>query len=217
MALSYDTSGAARVNAVGAASDVTLAAAEANEIAIIFTWLGTEEPTVTVDGNAATQIGTGITFATSQKFRAWYYLNPPTSSVIYRGIEAVNKTEIHVLLYKGAKQSGQPDSIATLDDLNPNPFTISTTVVAADSWLVSICRDYVSGAQTAGTGTTLRQAGIGASTGDSNTGYAAGSQSMGWVPDTANEDTAGIIVSIAPSVAAPVASFTPTLLTLSVG
>jgi len=202
MALSFDTSGAARVNTVGATSTVNLTAAEANEIAIIFTWLGTTVPTVTVDGNAATQIGTGITFASgAQTIRAWYYINPPTSSTAYSGVSAGDKTEIHVLLYKGAKQTGIPDSSATLDDTNPNPFTISTTVVAANSWIVSMARDYISGAHTAGTGTTLRQAGIGASTGDSNGTVGTGSQSMGWVPNSAGEDTAGFIVSIDPSVA----------------
>lgn len=200
MAIAFDTSGAARVNTIGATSTVNLTAAETAELAIIFTWNGaTGTPTLTVGGNAATQIGTGITFSGTQVIRAWYYVNPPTSSTAYSGTLAGDKTEIHALLYKGASQTGIPDSYATLDTPSSNPFTISTTVVLTNSWLVSMARDYTSGAQTAGTGTTLRQAGIGASSGDSNGTVGTGSRSMGWTPASAGEGVAGFIVSIAPA------------------
>lgn len=198
MAIAFDTSGAARVNTVGATSTVSLTAAEANELAIIFIWSGsTTAPTVTVGGSAATLIGS-ITFATVNVLKAYYFLNPPTTATDYSGTTSDAKTEIHALLYKGASQSGVPDSFATLDVADPNPFTISTTVIAT-SWLVSAARDYAEGTTTAGVGTTLRNAGIGLQSGDSNALVGTGSQSMGWVPNTANNDTVGFIVSFAPA------------------
>lgn len=198
-AITFDTSGAART--AGTAT-VSLAAAEANEIAILFVWGSNTAPTsVTVDGVAATSIGS-ITFASAtQGIFAYYFLNPSTSSINYSASQT-GSPELHVLLYKGAKQTGQPDSFASSDQANPNPFTISTNVVADNSWLVSMARDYTEGATTASTGTTQRNAGVGAQSGDSNAAKAAGSQSMSWAPNTANNDTAGFIVSIAPTVTA---------------
>lgn len=203
MALAFDTSDAGRTGGVGATHSFDLAAAEANEIAIIFVWSNAVPSAVTVEGAAATAIGSINFAAGAQYIHAYYFLNPPTSATTTYSATSTNP-ELHALLYKGAKQSGQPDSSASSDQANPNPFTISTTVVASDCWLVSMARDYVSGAQSAGTGTTLREAGVGASSGDSNGVVGTGSQSMGWVPNSANEDTAGFIVSISP-VAAPVA------------
>lgn len=174
-----------------------LAAAEANEIAVIFIWGNNATASATVEGAAATAIGS-ISFAGATQFiHAFYFLNPSTSATTtYEGTST--NPEMHVLLYKGAKQTGQPDSFNSSDVANPNPYTISTTVVAANCWLVSMARDYDEGATTAGTGTTLREAGVGAQSGDSNATVGTGAQSMSWVPNTANNNTAGFIVSIAP-------------------
>lgn len=204
MALSFDTSDAART---ALTATFNLTAAEANEIALLFIWDSVGPSAVTVGGVAATLIG-DITFSGgTQRITAYYFLDPPTSSTAYTATSA-GVPELHVLLYKGARQTSQPDSFNSLDDTNPNPFTISTTVVTADSWLVSMARDYVAGAVTAGVGTTLREAGVGASSGDSGGPVGAGSQSMGWVPNSAGNDTAGFIVSIAPAAVAAVSSLT---------
>ena len=207
MSISFDTSDAIRQAGVGATATFDLAAAEANEIAVIFVWSNAIPSAVTVEGVGATAVGS-ISFAGGAQFiHCYYFLNPPTSVTTSYAATSTNP-ELHVLLYKGAKQTDQPDSFNSLDDTNPNPFTISTTVVASDCWLVSMARDYAAGAVSAGTGTTLREAGVGASSGDSGAVVGTGAQSMGWVPNSAGNDTAGFIVSISPAAVAVVSSLT---------
>ena len=206
MAIATDAFGFARVNTVGAASTVTLAAAEANEVAVIYIWNdAAATPTVTVNGVSATQVGTGINITGTQYIRAFYFANPPTSSVNYVGTTVGGKTEIHVLLYKGGKQTGIPDSFNSQTG-GLSPQTISTTVVATGCWLVSMSRDYDTGVNNASTGTTLRNAGIGAASGDSNGTVGTGSQGMTWTGNDGASHLGQFIVSIAPDAVVVVAS-----------
>lgn len=216
MALAFDTSGGDyEYNTSTSGCTFNLTAGAANSIAILFvrfTYTGATSAwanTPTVGGNSATQIGSDHTISGEQMFRAYYYLNPPTSSTAYLvttdDINVNRDIGMQVLIYSDANQSGQPDSNASANATGN--LTLSTTVVAANCWLVSCARNIAVGPPTAGSGTTIRGAGteIAFAAGDSNGTVGTGSQSMGW--NAAASTTGGIIVSIAPT--APVAALTP--------
>ncbi len=201
MAISFDKSGSATgtTNA-----SIALAAAEANELAIIVVDIFTSDlpiGTPTVNGSSAgvTQFGGDFTgIRSGQTIRFYYLVNPPTSSVPYATTGEVNGVQIYVGLYKGAAQSGIPDSINHTDSTVSVGITLSTTVVASNCWLFSLYEASGSGANnnTAGTGTTIRETIASSSIGDSNGVVGTGSQSMGWVG--ARTNSGGIILSIAP-------------------
>lgn len=109
--------------------------------------------------------------------------------------------------YTGAKQSGQPDS--SFKDLynttGHTSWSLSTTVVASNCWLVAGMVDD-SNAPTAGSGTTMRQNSASGYGGfDSNGTVSTGSQTLNFAFSSSTKQT-GIIVSIAPSVAAATAN-----------
>ena len=200
MAIAYDKS-AVLYSPSSATSTVNLAAGAADSIAIILVFNGNGAPLtgVTVDSIAATNIRT-YNIAGAQRLSAWYYLNPPTSSVDYTATatSAADDVEICALIYSGAKQTGQPDSDAQGSGA-PN-VTLSTTTVADNSWLVSISRNTSTGVPAAGTGTTSRHAGSVARYGDSNGAKTpAGVHTMQYTAGSGT--TYGVIVSISPSVA----------------
>jgi hypothetical protein len=208
MALAYDTSNS-QYQGGGAANSISVTAASANSIAVIFLFWGTggshapNATGVTVAGSSSgvTQIGSDFTAAdSSYKIRAYYYLNPPTSATTYAcGMtNTSDDNTLHVLIYSGAKQSGQVDSSNT--GSSASPLTLSTTVVTSNCWLVSAVRDR-GGAPSASTGTTMRQnPGPNANqSGDSNGVVGTGAQTMAW---TGSGVIGGFIVSIAPSGAA---------------
>lgn len=214
MAISLDTSTGARS---GTTTTVNIAAAESNEIAWIAVWPGTGTITSVKVGGIDATLAATITATGGNLIRVYYFLNPPTSSTAYTCVASAT-VEIQVALYKGASQTGVPDSSNTSEDLIANPFTISTTVVLPNSWLFSAARDYISGALTPGTGTTQRGSPVGLYVGDSNGTVGTGSQSMGWVPNSAGEATFGAIVSFAPAGgAAATTRVRPNLLLLNVG
>lgn len=192
MSIAFDTAGYSRT---GTTSTVTLAAAEANEIALIYLWpgLGTVSSAPTVNGVSATLIASKT--GGSNNMYLYAFLNPPTSSVTYSGTGSAT-VEIHVLLYKGVNQSLTLDSFATPNGVSP--FTLSTTVVGANAWLVSAVRNYDTGVGTPGTGTTSRNAGVGLQSGDSNGTVSTGSQSMQWLGNSPGDNMMGIIVSLIP-------------------
>lgn len=198
MAIAYDTS-AGLYTTASDTSTVNLAASASGSIAVILCTNGNGAALsgVTVDGVAATLISSN-NFAGTGYFSSWYYLNPPTSAVDYvaTATDATDDVEICVLIYSGAKQSGQPDSTA---NANGSPsVTISTTTVADNSWLASVSRNTSSGPPAAGTGTTSRRALSLSNYGDSaGAKTPAGSHSMQWTAGSGT--TYAMIVSIAPS------------------
>lgn len=127
----------------------------------------------------------------------WYLIAPATgANNIVVGVSGTSDGLYGMgSSYTGAKQSGQPDSSNT--GTATGNLTLSTTVVANDSWLYSIARNATSGLPSAGTGTTIRGTGVAFNQGDSNAGVGTGSQSMGW--NAAAGTTGGVIVSIAPA------------------
>ena len=208
MALAYDKGGGDyEYNTSTSGCTFNLAAASADSVAIIFViynpaaagadWANTP----TVGGVSATQIGSTFNWTGTQYMRAYYFLNPPTSSTAYLvttdTIGVDKDIEMHALIYSGADQVSQPDSNNT-GSATPS-VTLSTTVVASNCWLVSCGRNANVGIPSAGTGTTLRSTAFDTSfaSGDSNGTVGTGAQTMQWT--AAAGLTAGIIISIDPS------------------
>lgn len=213
MAIAFDTAGGDyEYNTSTSGCTFSLAAASANSIAILFVYAnpGSNDPNwaniPTVNGVAATLIGTAYNFTGTQYLYAYYLLNPPTSSVAYTlttdDIGADRDCELHALIYSDAAQSGQPDSNNT--GTGTPTATLSTTVVAANCWLVSAARNVDFGVPTASTGTTARSTAFDTAfaSGDSNGTVGTGAQTMAWTAGSGA--TSGLIISIAPAVAAAV-------------
>lgn len=174
--------------------------------------------TPTVNGVSATQIGTPYNYSGTQYLRAYYFLDPPTSSVAYiastDNVGVDRDIEMLAAIYTDANQTGQVDSSNT--GTGTPTATLTTTVVASNCWLVSIGRNTTFGTVNVGTGTTNRKTGVSANIGDSGGTVGTGSQSMAWTQ--ASGDTFGFVVSIKPTAAGGVAiSVQSTLLTLGVG
>lgn len=106
--------------------------------------------------------------------------------------------------YTGVNQSNTPDSKAQFTTLSAVPVTYSTTVVAANCWLI-LTNFSDNRATVAGTGTTLRQQGNNPTIAalDSNGTVSTGSQSLVATSSPANfTNMCGIISSWAPFAAA---------------
>lgn len=116
------------------------------------------------------------------------------------------------LSYTGCKQTGQPDSAANVGPTTADPAVLTTTVVAADCWLVGF--EYGGTLAGPGSGTTFRNTQLGFSImGDSAATVGTGSQSLNW--DLSAADLyVGVIVSIAPVASA---SFLPRRMRMGIG
>lgn len=110
--------------------------------------------------------------------------------------------------YTGCAQTGQPDSFASnfvVGDTSTN-FAVTTTVVAANCWLVGGAESVLSGligSGSAGANTIYRGAVGGNVWGaDSNGTVATGARSLNFGKTSGSDNTVGAVMSIAPSVAA---------------
>lgn len=205
MAVVYRTTASDReYNTSTTGCSVSLAASGTDRIAIIFVralvtgstqaWFNTP----TVDGNAATQIGSDYNPTGDTWMRAYYYLNPPTTSVAYTvstdDISVDRDISMQVLLYSGVNQTSPIDTNNT--GTATGNLTLSATAGGNNCLLASMSRNTGSGPMTAGAGTTIRGSEVSMSCGDSNTPVASGSQSMTW--NAGGSTSFGIIVAIAP-------------------
>jgi len=104
-----------------------------------------------------TQVGTEVTGANS-KSSLWVLINPATGSntVSMSFSGAVYKQGI-AASYTGAKQSAQPDSNNSGGPTTTNSFSISTTTIADNCWLVMAGTNDNGNTVSGGTGTTGRQ------------------------------------------------------------
>ena len=154
---------------------------------------------ITYNGVALTQIGT-VSNGNTQSL--WYLINPATGShtIAVSGSHTTNTIWQGAISYTGAKQTGQPDSFNTATS-QTTVQTISTTVVANNSWLVAAFGVSDNNPPSAGTGTTSRQGFSGSGSGfigDSNGTVASGSRSL-VSNNAANDTTVAVIASIAPT------------------
>lgn len=169
--------------------------------------------TVTYNGVSMTEIGNAQRSAGGVKTFLFYLVAPTTgTNNIIATLGTATKVASGATSYTGAAQSGQPDSFtATFNDATTS-FTVSTTVVASNCWLVGATRmqDGLAEPTTAGgvTRTEAPTTGAGQKTvlSDSNGTVGTGSQSITWGQGSA-DNISGVVASIAPYVAP---SYTPT-------
>lgn len=175
--------------------------AGSNRILILSLFCSTNDTItgVTYGGVAMTQINKVASSVYGDVLYLYYLVAPATGSANIVATSSTPKTMfIAACSYTGASQTGQPDSSAISATTSTNSKTITTTVVAANSWLVGIIRNDA-GAPTAGANTVIRANFVGANhlLLDSGSDQAAGSRSMNCTFATAN--TEGLIASISPA------------------
>lgn len=196
---------------VSATSTTTQNVAGADTIGFCFVAddaLGTT--TVNWGANSMTAIANITDTGGFFKFTAFYLINPPTGSQSVVATRSINTNDFYSASswYTGAKQTGQPDSSATSALTAGTSFTQSTTVVAANSWMVCVAGAN-SGGLAASTGSTLRGAILNTffAQFDSDGTVGTGSQSM--IQTMTSGLRTGIIVSFSPATAGGGATFTP--------
>lgn len=218
MAIAFDAAAGAKDNSGSVTSlSWTHTTSGSNRLLFVGVSITTNNATtitgVTYNGVSLTQFDT-VT-ASPVTCAGFYLINPAT------GANTVQITLSGVLIsnqqiggvsqsYTGCQQSAQPDSHShnSTSGTNPNPFTVSTTVVGANCWLVGAATEDQGAiaAGSAGSGTTYR--GVvefnmfGA---DSNATVGTGSQSLNWGrAGGINANVAGIVMSVTPFGAATI-------------
>lgn len=109
--------------------------------------------------------------------------------------------------YTGVKQSGQPDSTAGNTQASEASLTVTTTVVAANCWLVGHANNDEGVMTGLSTGTSRGSAGN-SWFGDSNGTVGTGSQSLVWSKSASTQYDTGVMMSIAPAVTPQLPSVT---------
>lgn len=213
--IAFDKSGVASSGGTHTVT-VTLAAAATSEVALI--WIDYDPAdtfsTLTVGGSSTgvTQVGTEFQMGggANRKGRLYRLVNPPTGSSAYSFTTTGSDANpfMNVALYSGVDQTNPIDSSNT-GSATQN-VTLSTTVVAANAWLVGFVWWFGVGGitATAGTGTTIRSSLVNVSAGgDSNATVGTGSQSLVFNTSSGSITIGGYIVSLKPTTVA----FNPSL------
>jgi len=163
---------------------------------------------VTYNGVAMTSIGsiTAALEGNNQNTSLWYLANPATgaNNIIASMSGAVAYVSAVSASYTGVNQSNPLDSSNTGQNTSAaSSFSIATTVVASDCWLVGTGWDRDTNI-TAGANTTIRTTNAASihAMADSNAIVATGSQSLAYASSTSNTWPGAVIASIAPAVAA---------------
>ena len=167
----------------------------------------TEEGTYSVTGitynGVAMTLGKGGTGGAGYgRPDLWYLINPATgaNNVVITHSTTTNRLTGVSVSYTGAKQSGQPDASASNNVASVTTMTTTLTSIADNSWTVMMADTSAAG-ETAGAGTTLRQAGSDASDiWDSNGAITpAGSTSL--IINFTSGNAGSAMISIAPAAA----------------
>jgi len=154
---------------------------------------------ITYNGVSMTRAKLQVSVNSDETLYLYYLIAPATgannvvislsSSILAKAVAAS---------YTGAKQSGQPDSSSGATNASANTLTLTTTVVAANCWLVGYGGFAAGGTISAGAGTTLRASNGPKGWFDSNASVGVGSQSLIYNESQTNEIT-GVIASIPPA------------------
>lgn len=201
MAIAYVTSGSG--DGAGTTASCSLAATASNQTAVIFLrWNSTYNfSSLTVNGSSSgvTQIGSEYNPFAGEKARIYYLYNPPTSSVTYEFITTGpgDGATIMVGIYSGAS-STQADSSNSATSASATSLNLTTTVVAANCWLIGYGRANTTIA--AGASTTQRNKITANILVDSNGTVGTGSQSLQITRSTSGVIGGGVI-SLAEAVA----------------
>ncbi len=164
---------------------------------------------VTYNGVAMTQLGK---VDTGSSFMYLYGLVAAATGANNIVVNWTNSGTVYCAAasYTGVSQTGLPDS-AHADSGNSGTLTGTTTVVAANCWLVGFQRNESGTPLTAGAGTVVRKAVTGntyIAVIDSNTTVGTGSQSL--ITTSGSNQWGSVIASVAP-VAAAVTSTPPSI------
>lgn len=180
---SHTTSGSNRILFVGITSF-------AGDLVTAVTYAGAS---MTLIGKATRPGGSRATYL--------YYRIAPTSGANNVSVTITGSVQWagNAVSYTGVNQTGQPDSFAQVTASSVPTFTMSTTVVNQNAWLVA-GGDLDTTPITGGTGTTIRQnlGGDSSAIGDSNGTVSTGSQSLIFVGGGTG-NAAGVIASFFPS------------------
>lgn len=159
--------------------------------------------------------GTKIQNPTDRWIYAYILAGPATGA---NNIVAAGLTfcELGAISYTGASQTGQPDSVNTVDQHSApsTTHTLTTTVVNTGSWIWGACYGPLS--FVSGTGTVRGTTTNGAGMADSNGTVGTGSQTI--TITTSNDAGVQVVMSILPTGGVvATAIYTPQLLTLNAG
>lgn len=172
---------------------------------------------VKVGSTQATLVSGATAVGTQFDSKIFLLPNPPTGTQTVTASTSGNigapskQFAMRTMEYTGVNQSTTPDS-SNNDFTNgtPNPYTVSTTVVGSNAWLVGCSEDNQSDITGAGSGTTLRGAVVGnLHPADSNGTVGTGSQSLNWTTNGGSAQYTGSIISLIP---AAVANSTPAII-----
>jgi hypothetical protein len=167
---------------------------------------------VSVATNSASDLISGVTYnsvamtlvdkqqGTSTNYSYLFYLINPATGANNVVVSASSSCAIYsdAVSYTGAKQSAQPDSSGKGTSTGAT-LALSTTVVAANCWLVASGCDF-DGVYDTGGLITLRGRSGASGIGDSDGVVATGSQSLTWTTTPTSNPTSGVIASFAPAV-----------------
>lgn len=140
----------------------------------------------------------------NQSLYLYYLVNPASgaNNVVVTLSIGVSSIFSCASSYTGASQTGVPDSVGSAH-ATVTSGTVSTTVVAANSWMVGALRNDSNGNGTASTGTTQRTFVTGQTTLDDSGGaLTSGSQSLNETWGGASTNFYALVASFAPSVLA---------------
>lgn len=202
MAIALDASS----SAVGTGSTTTLSHTTSGTNRLLF--VSVYEATNAVNCTGVTYNGVAMTKITqlilTDRAASFWYLVAPATGANTVAITGVGAYTIVLMAesFTGAKQTGVPDSSNTGSTASATTFSVSTTTVADNCWLVGHLFNSTTNGMTAGTGTTFRQQPAGGSLaiGDSNGAKTpAGSYSLALNADV-SANCGIIIASFAPVV-----------------
>lgn len=188
----------------GTSHSASISVPAGSNIIFVNAWSQFATPTgVTLNGVAMTKIQTGGNKAGTSFESMWYLVNPSTGTQTLAVTGGGGTTGALWSSYSGASVTGVPDSSTDYSSVSGATKTISTTVVAANSWLVLTTADNTGNAS-AGSGTTQRAYNTSWALGiyDSNGTVGTGSQSLQITRGSAFNIYA-TIASFAPEASAP--------------
>lgn len=159
---------------------------------------------VTYNGTAMTQIGKVHSAVDVGETYLYYSVTNlgigSAHNVVVTNSDGTFGTQLRAMSYSGASQTSIPDSFQVDDtEVAASPYTISTTVVGANAWLVGGVRNGAGTAMTASGAQTTLRGGFGGSLQamDSNLIVGTGSQGM-TVTFIAGGAVYGVIASFVP-------------------
>lgn len=203
MAIAVDNTIAVRTDGTSGNYTQAFTCNGSNRALVVATFTTNNTVTVTYNGTSMTQIKS-VSNTNGWEERLFLLINPSSGSnnIVVNFSTGGARSGFVATSYTGVKQTGQPDSSASIAQSTSSPYAMATTVVATGCWIVGSAMSNATGSLTAGTGTTKRASlGVGTSTDlgifDSNGTVGTGSQSIN-AAVTGITNIVGAVMSLAP-------------------